>query len=142
QGDAGRVSRRTAVGRHDVVADGFLDVGRQEGVVVPAQVEVIHRIDRAGGVGAVRVDQIDVEEGRLTTVEGVFRDVLGFAVQVDVVGQLEGRADLIALGFRARNARAGREVSRVFAVAADVGREVDAGVAEALAEVNEASAAV
>ncbi len=138
-GLAARGRRGRAVGRHHVVRDGVANQGRQESVVRPAQVDRLHAPDRIQLVRAIRrVVEVEVEEGRLRDIEVVFDDVLGFSVQVDVVGEREVGADLEALRFRFRDARQGREGGRVHAVATVVVRTADAGVADALAEVSQA----
>ena len=128
---------RLGIGRDQVGRDRVLHVLRQVGVVGVAQVEVGDVVDRVGRAGAVRVDQIDVVEGRLRQVEGVLGDVFGLGVEIDAVGDGEGAAGLEARRFRARNARAGAELGRIFTVAADVEGAVDAGFADALTEVGE-----
>ena len=133
---AGVLGRRRGVDVDLVVGDRALHRLRQEGVVVPAQVEGRGGPDRVGFVQAVRVIvQVDVEERRLAAHEGFLGDVFGRGVEVDRVGDLEVGPDLITLRFRCRNAAVAGDFADRHAVAADVVRAVDADVADALTEV-------
>ena len=136
---AGRVPAGEGVG-----GDRGPDVGGQEGVVQTGReggraVDEARGGRRAGSGRQREVTDVDVPEGLLADVEGVFGRVLGLDRQTNVVGDVKVHADLEALRLLEGEARAlveGRLVGRL-AVAADVPRTVGTGLADALAEVGQ-----